>query len=251
MTMTKQKKSNGFKFYPGTGDEDDVAHNVINVPIAPMWKNSQPRSRSQSPIPERSHNTRNKNRQKALQTGEGSETASIDNITKERTISSSSAEEQLGGTKDSTFQPQSPNRSSPKKQSQPSFLYGTGREAYRKSIQQRLLPALRAFNPDLILLSIGLDACKGDVGNARHYRNGRQVQGIDLTPEDYAWTTQKIMEVADICCHGRLVSVLEGGYGQPNENNPDSLLDKSMISECARAHLQALIDPNDVEQRRA
>lgn len=61
----------------------------------------------------------------------------------------------------------------------------------------------------------------------------------------------QIMEVADICCHGRLVSVLEGGYGQPSESNPDSLLDKSMISECARAHLQALIDPNDVEQRRA
>lgn len=173
-----------------------MAHNVINVPIAPMWKNSQPRSRSQSPIPERSHNTRNKNRQKALQTGEGIETASTDTITKERTISSSSAEEQLGGTKDSTFQPQSPNRSTPKKQSQPSFLYGTGREAYRKSIQQRLLPALRAFNPDLILLSIGLDACKGDVGNARHYRNGRQVQGIDLTPEDYAWTTQKVRRVS-------------------------------------------------------
>lgn len=61
----------------------------------------------------------------------------------------------------------------------------------------------------------------------------------------------QIMEVADICCHGRLVSVLEGGYGQPSESNPDSLLDKSMISECARAHLQALIDPADVEKRRA
>ena len=32
----KGKQNNGFKFYPGTGDEDDVAHNVINVPIAPV-----------------------------------------------------------------------------------------------------------------------------------------------------------------------------------------------------------------------
>ncbi len=50
------------------------------------------------------------------------------------------------------------------------------------------------------------------------------------------------MEVADICCQGRVVSVLEGGYGKPTNSGGD-LLDKSMISECAMKHLQALIDP--------
>jgi hypothetical protein len=36
---------------------------------------------------------------------------------------------------------------------------------------------------------------------------------MDLSPEDFAWTTREIMKIADICCHGRVVSVLEGGYG--------------------------------------
>lgn len=38
--------------------------------------------------------------------------------------------------------------------------------------------------------------------------------GIDLLPEDFAWATTEIMKIADICCGGRLVSVLEGGYGE-------------------------------------
>eukprot|EP00957_Ditylum_brightwellii_P071747 5453804-Ditylum_brightwellii.AAC.1 len=68
---------------------------------------------------------------------------------------------------------------------------GVGRQAYRRAIQHRLIPALRAFNPDLILISTGFDASRGDVGNARHYAGGRERMGLDLEPEDYAWTTRK------------------------------------------------------------
>jgi len=67
------------------------------------------------------------------------------------------------------------------------------------------------------------------------------------------------MEVADICCQGRVVSVLEGGYGSTQTTNSTlteetkdgetNKLDKSLISECALRHLQALIDPRDVEMR--
>jgi len=69
------------------------------------------------------------------------------------------------------------------------------------------------------------------------------------------------MEVADICCHGRVVSVLEGGYGRTprreserlNSNaGPSSksrLLDKTVFAESAMRHLRALIDPYDVEKR--
>lgn len=71
------------------------------------------------------------------------------------------------------------------------------------------------------------------------------------------------MEVADICCQGRVVSVLEGGYGRtPKVSNsgrtsPDSqtdegeggnMLDKSVFSECAIRHLRAMIDPFDEEK---
>ena len=74
--------------------------------------------------------------------------------------------------------------------------------------------------------------------------------GIDLEPEDYAWTTRKVLEIADICCQGRVVSVLEGGYGRtpansvPGDNAP---LDKSAFSECALRHIHAMIDPYDTE----
>ena len=122
--------------------------------------------------------------------------------------------------------------------------------AYRQAIQNRLLPALRAFNPDLILISAGFDAAKGDVGNARHER-GRERMGLDLEPEDYAWTTRKILEIADICCQGRVVSVLEGRYGR-TPTGPDaetSNLDRSVFGECAIRHLHAMIDPYNAENR--
>ncbi len=89
-----------------------------------------------------------------------------------------------------------------------------GREAYRQAISQRLIPSLRAFNPSLILLSSGFDAAAGDVGNCRNYPGLQWARGMDLAPEDFAWTTSEIMKIADLCCSGKLVSVLEGGYGE-------------------------------------
>lgn len=261
----EKKKSNPFKFYPGTGDEDDVAHNVINVPIAPMWKDktSKPKASPTNSVIDRQHNTRHKSRLNVVG-------KSINNDTK------NGSENDLSPSVSShDFETQSISELSEaqSKHTSPSYIYGFGREAYRKAIQQRLLPALRAFNPDLILISTGLDAAKDDVGNARHFRNGKQFQGINLTPADYAWTTSKvsflflfssnnpnrktnspfqIVEVADICCQGRIVSLLEGGYGKSPANlNSDNVatLDKSTFSQCALYHLRALIDPCDVEKR--
>jgi len=67
----------------------------------------------------------------------------------------------------------------------------------------------------------------------------------------------QVCEVADICCDGRVVSVLEGGYGRtPPPIPPPSVvgepppsppvkqkLDRSFFSECAIQHLQGLVDP--------
>ena len=36
---------------------------------------------------------------------------------------------------------------------------------------------------------------------------------MDLRPSDFEWITTEIMRIADLCCSGRVVSVLEGGYG--------------------------------------
>lgn len=89
----------------------------------------------------------------------------------------------------------------------------SGRLAVRRMVSMRLIPALRAFGPDLILISAGFDAGKGDLGNTRE--KGRSlVHGMDLLPEDFQWITQQVLAVARISCPGRVVSVLEGGYGR-------------------------------------
>lgn len=175
----RKGKQNAFKYYPGTGDEDDVAHNIVNVPIAPMWREkemSQLAKASQFNYGE-GRNTRHKAKLKAA----AEMAAKEDN---------SSGSEVNGDKTMNEINEKSPRltpRSAP-----PHYYQGTGREAYRRAIQQRLLPALRAFNPDLILISMGFDASKGDVGNARHYAGGKEAEGINLEPEDYAWTTSKV-----------------------------------------------------------
>lgn len=238
----KRKRSgNGnqfaYQFYPGTGSEDDLALNIINVPIVPLWKEPSSGRASAAAVPAKTHNTRNKVRS-AGETAdeESSETSAVARMPSD-----------VGSEAGSSTNVSSPMRSPPASAS-------SGRLAYRQAIQNRLLPALRAFNPDLILISAGFDAAKGDVGNARHER-GRERMGLDLEPEDYAWTTRKILEVADICCHGRVVSVLEGGYGRtpPTAAGSDApehvKLDRTVFGECAVRHLHAMIDPYNAENR--
>ena len=77
----------------------------------------------------------------------------------------------------------------------------------------RIAPSLRAFNPDLVILSMGFDGSKGDIGNKRDANRNGSV-GLDLSREDYAWAVGIIRKISDVCCGGRLVSVLEGGYGK-------------------------------------
>lgn len=88
------------------------------------------------------------------------------------------------------------------------------------------------------------------------------MRGMDLTAEDFQWVTTEIMRVADLCCHGRLVSVLEGGYGNistkplPKQHkgangnaNPtvpfptDSAMNRSSLCGSAIAHIKRLVDP--------
>jgi acetoin utilization deacetylase AcuC-like enzyme len=63
------------------------------------------------------------------------------------------------------------------------------------------LPALEAFQPDLIILSAGFDAHRLD-----------PLAGLNWTEDDYAWLTRRVLDIADRLCGGRVVSTLEGGY---------------------------------------
>lgn len=54
---------------------------------------------------------------------------------------------------------------------------------------------------------------------------------------DYKWVTQQLVKVANQCCDGRLVSILEGGYS--TKSGPISPLAQSVS-----AHVQALLRTN-------
>jgi acetoin utilization deacetylase AcuC-like enzyme len=78
---------------------------------------------------------------------------------------------------------------------------GDGATAFRAAFESRILPRLRDFRPELIIISAGFDA---------HIRD--PLANINLEEGDFAWVTQKIMDIADLCADGRIVSLLEGGY---------------------------------------
>jgi acetoin utilization deacetylase AcuC-like enzyme len=72
---------------------------------------------------------------------------------------------------------------------------------FREAIESRILPRLNSFQPDLIIISAGFDA---------HMRD--PLANLNLVEGDYAWVTQKLLDLADKHGKGRVVSVLEGGY---------------------------------------
>jgi acetoin utilization deacetylase AcuC-like enzyme len=78
---------------------------------------------------------------------------------------------------------------------------GDGGEQFKAAMNERILPRLDAFGPDLVIVSAGFDAHRRD-----------PLANINLVEEDFGWATGKLMELADKRAKGRLVSLLEGGY---------------------------------------
>jgi acetoin utilization deacetylase AcuC-like enzyme len=91
-------------------------------------------------------------------------------------------------------------------------------ESVRKKYSNIILPALRAFKPELLLISAGFDAHKDD-----------PLGEIMLVEADYRWLTEELLAVANQYCDGRVVSLLEGGYNL-----------KALVSSVA-VHIQALM----------
>lgn len=78
---------------------------------------------------------------------------------------------------------------------------GSGSAEFRKGYENAILPSLRAFKPELLIVSAGFDAHADD-----------PLAQIMLKTEDFGWVTERLLEVAEDCCGGRVVSSLEGGY---------------------------------------
>ena len=78
---------------------------------------------------------------------------------------------------------------------------GDAGDRFKEALQSRILPALRNFSPDIVLISAGFDAHADD-----------PLANLRLLEPDFAWATNEIAEVAAKHAQGRLVSMLEGGY---------------------------------------
>jgi acetoin utilization deacetylase AcuC-like enzyme len=95
---------------------------------------------------------------------------------------------------------------------------GDGGDAFREAFETVILPRLREFKPDILVISAGFDA---------HTRD--PLANLNLVEADYTWVTQRLMDVADASAQGRIVSLLEGGY------------DLQGLSRSAAAHVTALM----------
>jgi acetoin utilization deacetylase AcuC-like enzyme len=96
---------------------------------------------------------------------------------------------------------------------------GDGGSQFRSAFENVILPRLREFAPELIVISAGFDA---------HARD--PLANLNLLEADFDWATRRLIEVAHASAGGRVVSVLEGGY------------DLTALANSAAAHVAALLE---------
>ncbi len=90
---------------------------------------------------------------------------------------------------------------------------------YLEAFEQKLRPAATAFAPDFVFISAGFDAHESDaLGRMR------------VTTEGFGKLTRIVKGIAEKSCQGRLVSVLEGGYGLDG------------LAAAVETHLRVLMD---------
>ncbi|WP_375279643.1 histone deacetylase family protein [Pseudooctadecabacter sp.] len=96
---------------------------------------------------------------------------------------------------------------------------GAGSAAFQAAWTDHVFPRIEAFKPEVLIISAGFDAHADD-----------PLAGMMLQDSDFAWITEKLCDLADQFCGGRVVSCLEGGY------------DLGALGRSARAHVEVLED---------
>jgi acetoin utilization deacetylase AcuC-like enzyme len=94
---------------------------------------------------------------------------------------------------------------------------GSDGRAFRRAMEETVLPGLDAFAPELVLVSAGFDAHRAD-----------PLAQLGWETEDFAWATERLCDTAWRHCGGRLVSCLEGGY------------DLDALADAVAAHVDVL-----------
>ncbi|WP_209506984.1 MULTISPECIES: histone deacetylase family protein [unclassified Ruegeria] len=95
---------------------------------------------------------------------------------------------------------------------------GTGGAEMRSAYETQAFPRLRAFRPELVIISAGFDAHQDD-----------PLANLNWSTGDFAWITAELCGIADEVCQGRILSTLEGGY------------DLNALAEATRAHVEELM----------
>jgi acetoin utilization deacetylase AcuC-like enzyme len=95
-----------------------------------------------------------------------------------------------------------------------------GKVGYRRALVDYIAPALRAFNPQLLIISAGFDGYTSDPLGGE----------LQLGLEDFQWSTARLCEA--VAEEGKVVSLLEGGY----DTDPHT----TGLAKCVDAHVRAL-----------
>lgn len=96
---------------------------------------------------------------------------------------------------------------------------GSGAPEIVGAFEQKLLPVVARFRPELVLVSAGFDSRRGD-----------PLGQFLLDDEDFAQLTKLLRGIADEYAGGKLVSFLEGGYSLDG------------VAKGVAAHIEALLD---------
>lgn len=96
---------------------------------------------------------------------------------------------------------------------------GADGAVFRKAVEERWLPALHEFKPQMLFISAGFDAHAAD-----------DMGGLRLLEHDYQWVTAELKKIMLEYGEGRIVSLLEGGY------------ELGALARSVAAHLNGMLD---------
>jgi len=232
--LYESTNEDGSRFYPGTGHSDSLPSNVMNIPIPPLWQKQKktqiPTQTNSNHVEKVVQNIQLSDLSSNTATGHSKSQDNNSNVTANNNGKPTKRSRRYAGNDTGTNSIPKLSKGSVAAETNSNVikrimkrtitgngsnllqLNAFGRERFRAAVRERLLFAMRAFQPDLILLSAGFDGGCKDIGNQKHDTN-RTMQGMNLQRRDFLWVTQEIRRIAGICCEGRIVSVLEGGYG--------------------------------------
>ncbi len=97
---------------------------------------------------------------------------------------------------------------------------GSTDKDYKEAFVKKILPKIKEFKPEVILISAGFDAHKDD-----------PLASILLTTNCFKWMSERVLEMALEYSGGRVISILEGGYNL------------KVLPECVAIHLETLCTP--------